>query len=193
VSYESDQVHTFPVFTDASSAAGPTLEEIEASCEASANDPDFCLPELAAYGGHLNRFTFLKNPKYAGPNDEYICTGSDSGNAWIYEKKTGTVVSLHGADSNTCNGVIPHPYLPFFITYGIDSTAKLWRAAHPVDPKVDNSSSGQVKASAKVQHELSPVARTYALIMNQQSCQTLLRQVKKYPVVAILLRVHIVV
>ena len=29
--------------------------------------------------------------KYAGPNDEYICTGSDSGHAWIYDKQTGAV------------------------------------------------------------------------------------------------------
>ncbi len=35
--------------------------------------------------------------------------------------------------------MIPHPSLPFFITYGIDSTAKLWRATVPVDLNVDDS------------------------------------------------------
>jgi hypothetical protein len=80
-----------------------------------------------------------QNAKYAGPVDEYICTGSDSGHAWIYEKATGTVVSLLNADHSTCNGVIPHPTLPIFITYGIDSTAKLWRATIPISQNVDDS------------------------------------------------------
>ena len=90
------------------------------------------------------RFTdalFGKNAKYAGPNDEYICTGSDSGHAWLYERSTGIVASLLKADQSTCNGVIPHPTLPFFVTYGIDSTAKLWRASVPVDHKIDDSPS----------------------------------------------------
>lgn len=80
-----------------------------------------------------------QNAKYAGPRDEYICTGSDSGHAWIYEKSTGSVVSFLKADNSTCNGVLPHPTLPIFVTYGIDSTAKLWRATNPVDPEVDDS------------------------------------------------------
>ena len=82
-----------------------------------------------------------KNAKYAGPRDEYICTGSDSGHAWIYEKATGTVVSFLNADNSTCNGIIPHPELPFFVTYGIASTALLWRASVPVDNEVDDSPS----------------------------------------------------
>jgi hypothetical protein len=80
-----------------------------------------------------------QNAKYAGPQDEYICTGSDSGHAWIYERATGTVASFLSADQSTCNGVVPHPVLPFFITYGIDSTAKLWRATIPVDRDTDDS------------------------------------------------------
>jgi hypothetical protein len=43
------------------------------------------------------------------------------------------------ADKSTCNGIVPHPTLPFFLTYGIDSTAKLWRASNPVDDDDDDS------------------------------------------------------
>jgi WD40 repeat protein len=82
---------------------------------------------------------FPQNAKYAGPQDEYICTGSDSGRAWIYERATGTVASFLSSDQSTCNGVVPHPVLPFFLTYGIDSTAKLWRATTPVDRDADDS------------------------------------------------------
>jgi len=57
VSYESDQIYTFPVFPSTSSSAGPTVDEIGRLSDA--GDPKV-LPELACYGGHLNRFTFLK-------------------------------------------------------------------------------------------------------------------------------------
>lgn len=154
VSYESDQIYTFPIFPD-SSAAGPTLSDIE--CHET--DP---MPELCSYGGHLNRMTFLKQAKYAGPNDEYICTGSDSGHAWIYEKDSGAVVSLIKADNHTCNGIVPHPSLPYFITYGIDSTAKLWRATVPVDNEVDDSDLGRFKYSRGAVYEKSIIVSKWS-------------------------------
>lgn len=139
------QIYTFPIFPHASSAAGPSLSDINAATanhmeeDGESSNLNRPVPELAAYGGHLNRLTFLKMAKYAGPRDEYICTGSDSGHAWIYEKKTGSVVSFLKADNSTCNGIVPHPTLPYFITYGIDTTAKLWRASNPVDDNVDDT------------------------------------------------------
>jgi WD40 repeat protein len=83
VSYENDQIYSFPIFPDAKSIAGPNLEEINECCRIAKDNKSHRVSELAAYGGHLNRFTFLKNAKYAGPNDEYICTGSDSGKAGV--------------------------------------------------------------------------------------------------------------
>lgn len=153
ISYESDQIYTFPIFPDAT-AAGPTILDIE-SDDGVGKKSDEPIPELCSYGGHLNRMTFLKQAKYAGPNDEYICTGSDSGHAWIYEKDSGAVVSFIKADNHTCNGIIPHPSLPYFITYGIDSTAKLWRATVPVDNQVDDSDLGRFKYSRKAAYEKS--------------------------------------
>lgn len=164
VSYESDHVYTFPIFEGRDR---PTLEDLDGSSGVSAGnyqenksglDKDKPVPELAVYGGHLNRLTFLKSAKYAGPNDEYICTGSDSGHAWIYEKKSGAVVSFMKADNSTCNGIQPHPLLPYFITYGIDSTAKLWRATTPVDIEVDDSDLGRYNYNSKnVKYEKSIV------------------------------------
>lgn len=50
------------------------------------------------------------------------------------------VLAFLRADHSTCNGILPHPSLPYFITYGIDSTVKLWRATIPVDNEfVDDS------------------------------------------------------
>jgi tetratricopeptide (TPR) repeat protein len=74
---------------------------------------------------------------------------------------TGSVVSFLTADHSTCNGIIPHPTLPIFITYGIDSTAKLWRATGPVDPQVDDSPEGRRRCYRDVEYEMSPVTRKW--------------------------------
>jgi hypothetical protein len=57
VSYESDQIYTFPVFPQITAKLGPTVDQIRDLCNEA---EDKVLSELAAYGGHLNRFTFLK-------------------------------------------------------------------------------------------------------------------------------------
>ncbi len=64
VSYENDQIYTFPVFP--SHVSDPSIDdmlsllddddhEVEASKSAEVHNSHF-----AGYGGHLNRFTFLK-------------------------------------------------------------------------------------------------------------------------------------
>jgi WD40 repeat protein/tetratricopeptide (TPR) repeat protein len=175
VSYESDQIYSFPVFPNVACRAGPTIDEIVLHGDQCIDDGETFVPDIASYGGHLNRFTFLKNARYSGPNDDYIVTGSDSGNAWIYERKSGTVVSLLGADSSTCNGVIPHPSLPFFITYGIDSTAKLWRAASCVDPCLSDSATARSKAFQELPYDMSPVVRSY------DGVQALVKRIEEEP------------
>lgn len=131
VSYENDHIYSFNIksssWAESTDASGNNSVEMDSHANLVR-----CSSEVASYGGHLNRLTFLKGARYAGPKDEYICTGSDSGHAWIYERRTGGVVSLLKADRSTCNGVIPHPSLPLFVTYGIDCTAKLWRACTPL-------------------------------------------------------------
>ncbi len=178
VSYESDQIYTFPVFPSSQSPRRSATDQLEEhlSKESEIKEDNEeeklypwghgkrVLPELAAYGSHLNRFTFLKNARYAGPRDEYICTGSDSGHAWVYEKATGAVVSFWKADQSTCNGVVPHPTLPIFITYGIDSTAKLWRASTPVDSDIDDSAIGRRKhfrATQERYYKMTPTVRNW--------------------------------
>ena len=106
-----------------------------------------------------------QNAKYAGPRDEYICTGSDSGHAWIFERATGTVASFLSADESTCNGVVPHPSLPFFITYGIDSTAKLWRATNPVDRDADDSPLVCLISQGSLERHLPTLLTFYRLLI----------------------------
>lgn len=175
VSFESDQIYSFPI--GHSLPRSPTLSDIDALCQSYEADSDTSVPELTSYGGHLNRFTFLKNARYAGPNDEYVCTGSDSGHAWIFDRNRSTVAALLGADCATCNGVVPHPILPFFITYGIDSTAKLWRATPPVDETVDDSCDGRARRSLHQPYELSPVTKGWEVV------QGLLKHITEEPAI----------
>ena len=48
--------------------------------------------------------------------------------------------------------------MPYFITYGIDSTAKLWRATTPIDKEVDDSDLGRFHHSQRVEYKKSIVA-----------------------------------
>ena len=162
VSYENDQIYTFPIFPKNTSS--PTVDELNDYVSEYETSIGTIQSDLASYGGHLNRFTFLKNAKYAGPNDEYICTGSDSGHAWIYARANGAVASFLNADHSTCNGVVPHPSLPFFITYGIDSTAKLWRASLPVDREVDDSPLGRARFFIQLKYEKSPLVTSWSYV-----------------------------
>ena len=66
VSYESDQIYEFPI-VPSSSSVSPTLEEIEYSSRVKVNGEELeCVPQTASYGGHLNRFTFLKERPLCG-------------------------------------------------------------------------------------------------------------------------------
>jgi tetratricopeptide (TPR) repeat protein len=159
VSYENDHIYTFPVFR--SVLTSPDIDEILSFEEQNKRSESNCNRDFASYGGHLNRYTFLKSAKYAGPNDEYICTGSDSGHAFIYDKKSSAVVSLLKADTSICNGIVPHPTLPFFITYGINSSAKLWRASLPVDDDVDDSIVGRRFKHKQKKYLASPLAKEW--------------------------------
>jgi hypothetical protein len=156
VSYGRDHIYTFPVYSKARSAAGPTVDELELSPEKLTPPlPGEYLSEIASYGGHMNICSSLNGAAYAGPNDEYICTGSDSGNVWIFERSSATVVSFLAADSCICEGVVPHPSAPVFASYGGD--VKLWRATASVNPNADDSSLGRSKVAEEAKWRCSPV------------------------------------
>ena len=114
VSYENDQIYTFRIFGGTSCSL--TSKEIEDSGKLFESDSSRSIDYHAMYGGHENRVTFLKQTAYAGPNDEYILTGCDAGKAWVYERSTGAIAAILSVDRNACNGFVPHPNLPYFVS-----------------------------------------------------------------------------
>jgi len=76
--------------------------------------------------GRRNISTFLKEVQFLGGN-QYVGTGSDCGNLFIWEKASGCLVQLLEADESVVNGIAPHPLgLPILATCGIDSDAKIF-------------------------------------------------------------------
>eukprot|EP01047_Picozoa_sp_COSAG01_P011372 COSAG01_NODE_497_length_16267_cov_5.357558_20_plen_89_part_00 len=65
---------------------------------------------------------------YWGPCDDYICSGSDSGHIFIWERASARLVRVLEADEHACNGIVPHPHLPLLASYGTISASSVWRS-----------------------------------------------------------------
>ncbi|KAL4891244.1 WD40-repeat-containing domain protein [Aspergillus ambiguus] len=84
-----------------------------------------CSPHTKVYRGHCNIKT-VKDVNYFGLNDEYVVSGSDDGNLFIWDRKTGNLVNILEGDSEVVNVVQGHPYEPTIAASGIDSTIKVF-------------------------------------------------------------------
>jgi len=83
-------------------------------------------PHAHKYQGHRNSAT-VKGVNFYGPNSEYIISGSDCGNIFIWDKQTeGLVKLMPGDDNGVVNVLEPHPTMPVLATSGLDDEVKLW-------------------------------------------------------------------
>lgn len=60
-----------------------------------------------------------------GPQDEFVTSGSDDGNFFVWHKAKGTLLGIYEGDSSTVNMVEGHPHLPLVAVSGIDTTVKV--------------------------------------------------------------------
>ncbi|KAJ7047333.1 WD40 repeat-like protein [Mycena alexandri] len=67
----------------------------------------------------------VKDVNFLGPEDEFVASGSDCGNIFIW-RKDGTLHNILEGDSTTVNVIEGHPHLPLFAASGIDTTVKLF-------------------------------------------------------------------
>lgn len=130
-SFQNDQIYTFDFYDD---------------------NAHHCLGCRSIIGGHANHATFLKSVHFFGQRDEFVVAGSDTGHMWIWTSSprsvpgmrvrdgnhdhwldaiTCPVLNVLKADTRTCNGAAPHPHELMMVSYGIDSTAKLWAVRDP--------------------------------------------------------------
>ncbi|KAH9943437.1 WD40 repeat-like protein [Epithele typhae] len=85
---------------------------------------DTLLPR-SRFSGVCNVET-VKDVNFLGPRDEYIVSGSDDGNWFMWEKSTGRLHDILEGDGSVVNVIEGHPYLPLVAVSGIDHTIKLF-------------------------------------------------------------------
>ncbi|KIK98048.1 hypothetical protein PAXRUDRAFT_732196 [Paxillus rubicundulus Ve08.2h10] len=76
------------------------------------------------FSGHCNVET-VKDVNFLGPYDEYVTSGSDDGNFFIWKKSSGEVVDVLEGDDNVVNVIEGHPTLPLVAVSGIDTSIKV--------------------------------------------------------------------
>ncbi|KAF2160485.1 hypothetical protein M409DRAFT_29106 [Zasmidium cellare ATCC 36951] len=101
----------------------PAFERRRLRPKVEANTP--CSGPTRQYRGHCNVRT-VKDVNYFGPNDEYVVSGSDDGNFFIWDKKTSELVNILEGDGEVVNVVQSHPYETMLAVSGIDHTIKIF-------------------------------------------------------------------
>ena len=87
-------------------------------------DGMICTSVKQRFCGRQNVETFLKEARFLG-DEEFVVTGSDSGEVFIWSVESGQLVHRVTCDKAIVNGVEPHPFLPTLAVCGIDPTVKI--------------------------------------------------------------------
>ncbi|XP_071636980.1 DDB1- and CUL4-associated factor 8 isoform X1 [Temnothorax longispinosus] len=100
------------------------------------------------YQGHRNSAT-VKGVNFFGPKSEYVISGSDCGNIFIWDKNTEAVVQwMAGDDQGVVNCLEGHPHIPILATSGLDYDVKIWEPKRK-EPPMMKSFANCVKSNAR--------------------------------------------
>nr|OQN98621.1 hypothetical protein B0A51_18973 [Rachicladosporium sp. CCFEE 5018] len=84
-----------------------------------------CSASTRTYRGHCNVKT-VKDVNFFGLDDEYVVSGSDDGNFFIWDRRTTELVNVLEGDGEVVNVIQGHPYEPMLAVSGIDHTIKIF-------------------------------------------------------------------
>ncbi|XP_068203156.1 DDB1- and CUL4-associated factor 8-like isoform X3 [Palaemon carinicauda] len=88
------------------------------------------------YSGHRNNAT-VKGVNFFGPGSQYVVSGSDCGNIFIWHRETEAIVQCMPGDENGVVNVLePHPHIPVLATSGLDDDVKIWVPTSEYDPEL---------------------------------------------------------
>ena len=62
---------------------------------------------------------------FVGPDDDFIASGSDDGNFFLWRKNTGRIHGIYEGDGSVVNVIESHPHFPLLAISGIDTTVKV--------------------------------------------------------------------
>ncbi|EEF30123.1 WD-repeat protein, putative [Ricinus communis] len=123
------------------------------------------LEEPQVYLGHRNSKT-VKGVSFFGPNDEYVLSGSDCGNIFIWKKQGGKLVRLMFGDRQVVNQFDPHPHMPMFATCGIEKSVKLWIPMASEDSSIPDNVEKIMESNRQGREDHSQVSLTPDVIMH---------------------------
>ena len=84
-----------------------------------------CSSHTRMYRGHCNVKT-VKDVNFFGLDDEYVVSGSDDGNFFVWDRKTTELVNVLQGDGEVVNVLQGHPYETMLAVSGIDHTIKIF-------------------------------------------------------------------
>lgn len=88
-----------------------------------------CTSATRSFRGHCNVKT-VKDVNYFGPDDDFVVSGSDDGNLFIWDARTSELVNILEGDGEVVNVVQGHPYETMLAVSGIDHTVKIFSPDH---------------------------------------------------------------
>ncbi|CAG9460089.1 unnamed protein product [Pedinophyceae sp. YPF-701] len=112
---------------------------------------------VQCYWGHRNQQT-VKGCAFAGPNAEYVVSGSDCGRLFVWSKRDGAIQAVRRGDNDVVNCLEQHPVLPMTMaTSGIDDSVKIW-APTAEEPTVPGEREEEVRVRNVRNRQLPPVS-----------------------------------
>lgn len=92
------------------------------------------IPPRRCFKGAKNSET-VKDCNFLGSRSDKVCSGSDDGNFFVWDKDTGKLEGIWEGDGQIVNVMEQHPTLPMVAVSGIDNTVKLFSPMFkPPDP-----------------------------------------------------------
>lgn len=73
----------------------------------------------------LLSFILYITVNFLGPDDQWVVSGSDDGNFFVWEKDSAVLKGIYEGDSSVVNVIEGHPHFPLVAVSGIDITVKV--------------------------------------------------------------------
>lgn len=80
---------------------------------------------VASFTGHISSRT-IKGCGFWGLNSEFVISGSDDSNVYIWNKETSKIETILSGHRDVVNCAIGHPSIPMVVSSGIERMIKIW-------------------------------------------------------------------
>lgn len=81
---------------------------------------------VTCYYDHIDTCVLIVDlVNFIGIDDEFVASGSDDGNFFLWQKDTGRLHGIYEGDGSVVNVIENHPRLPLIACSGIDTTVKV--------------------------------------------------------------------